>query len=173
MAKNQRRTRGAGSLYQRKDGVWVATQELPPDPRTGKRRRLTAKGKSRAAAVERLKTKIKNAQLPPLSEWLTHWRETRAYRLRPSTQEIYMCACRRVSRLIGETRLDRLTPQLLTKWQADAERLYSHRTVCMDRTVLTQALEQAVTNGLLDGNPMHGVEAPVGSQGSSELDGGR
>ena len=153
MAKNQRRTRGAGSLYQRKDGVWVATQELPPDPRTGKRRRLTAKGKSRAAAVERLKTKIKNAQLPPLSEWLTHWRETRAYRLRPSTQEIYMCACRRVSRLIGE-------------------RLYSHRTVCMDRTVLTQALEQAVTNGLLDGNPMHGVEAPVGSQGSSELDGG-
>lgn len=172
MAKNQRRTRGAGSLYQRKDGVWVATQELPPDPRTGKRRRLTAKGKSRAAAVERLKTKIKNAQLPPLSEWLTHWRETRAYRLRPSTQEIYMCACRRVSRLIGETRLDRLTPQLLTKWQADAERLYSHRTVCMDRTVLTQALEQAVTNGLLDGNPMHGVEAPVGSQGSSELDGG-
>lgn len=91
MAKNQRRTRGAGSLYQRKDGVWVATQELPPDPRTGKRRRLTAKGKSRAAAVERLKTKIKNAQLdgepsgaqlPPLSEWLTHWRETRAYRLR-------------------------------------------------------------------------------------------
>lgn len=177
MAKNQRRTRGAGSLYQRKDGVWVATQELPPDPRTGKRRRLTAKGKSRAAAVERLKTKIKNAQLdgelsgaqlPSLSEWLTHWRETRAYRLRPSTQEIYMCACRRVSRLIGETRLDRLTPQLLTKWQADAERLYSHRTVCMDRTVLTQALEQAVTNGLLDRNPMHGVEAPVGASTKRE-----
>ena len=171
MAKNQRRTRGAGSLYQRADGVWTATQELPPDPRTGKRRRLTAKGQSRAAAVSRLKAKVEAArldgelpvqQLPTLAEWLGHWLEAREYRLRPNTITAYRCTINRVNQFIGETRIDRVTPQLLEQWQAAEEERYAHRTVITDRGTLGVALEQAVTNGLLQRNPMHAAEMPIG-----------
>ena len=171
MAKNQRRTRGAGSLYQRADGNWVATQELPPDPRTGKRRRLTAKGKSRSAAVTRLKAKVDSAQLdgalplaqlPTLAEWLTHWIDSRTYRLRPNTLVSYRAAAARIAAIIGEARLDRITPQLLEQWQAQEERQYAHRTVITDRGVLGSALEQAVTNGIIARNSMQATELPVG-----------
>ena len=172
MAKKQRRTRGAGSLYQRADGTWVATQELPPDPRTGKRRRLTAKGKSRSAAVARLKTKVEDArldgelvvkQLPTLAKWLAHWLESRAYRLRPATASSYRSTINRVNKYIGETRLDRVSPQLLERWQVQEEAEYSHKTVLMDRGVLGGALGQAVKNELIARNPMEATELPIGS----------
>lgn len=172
MAKNQRRTRGAGSLYQRADGTWVATQELPPDPRTGKRRRLTAKGKSRSAAAARLKTKVEGArldgeltiqQLPTLAEWMDHWLESRKYRLRPATAACYRMAINHISQFIGETRLDRITPQLLEKWQVMEEAQYAHKTVLTDRGVVGGALKQAVKNGLLTKNPLEATEPPVGS----------
>lgn len=171
MAKNQRRTRGAGSLYQRADGVWVATQELPPDPRTGKRRRLTAKGKSRSAAAARLKTKVEGArldgeltvqQLPTLAEWMAHWLESRTYRLRPATAACYRMAINHVNQFIGETRLDRVTPQLLEKWQVQEEARYAHKTVLTDRGVLGCALKQAVSNGLISKNPLDATELPLG-----------
>ena len=172
MAKNQRRTRGAGSLYQRADGVWVATQELPPDPRTGKRRRLTAKGKSRSAAVARLKAKVEDARLdgelaiqrlPTLAEWMDHWLEARKYRLRPATVACYRMAINHIGQFIGETRLDRVTPQLLEKWQVQEEARYAHKTVMVDRGVVGGALKQAVKNGLLTKNPLDATEPPVGS----------
>lgn len=171
MPTAKRRPRGTGSIYKDAAGYWHATQALPPDPRTGKRRRLSAKGKSRADAVARLKTKIKAAMMdgslpvrdmPTLADYLTHWVESRAYRLRPTTQTIYRSASRRISGIIGETRLDHITPALLEKWQVLAEQQYAHRTVLTDRTLLSQALEQAVTNGLLTRNPMRGVDAPIG-----------
>lgn len=172
MAKNHRRTRGAGSLYQRADGVWVATQELPPDPRTGKRRRLTAKGKSRSAAMTRLKTKVEGARMdgelsirqpPTLAEWMDHWLESRTYRLRPATAACYRMAINHVNQFIGETRLDRVTPQLLERWQMQEEARYAHKTVLTDRGVIGGALKQAVKNGLIARNPLDATEPPVGS----------
>lgn len=171
MAKS-RRTRGAGGLYQRADGTWVATHELPPDPQTGRRHRLQAKGKTRADAVARLKAKVQAAEMdgvlqpssiPTLSVWLAHWLEGRSYRLRPSTQAMYTGACKRITAALGEARLDTLTPALLERWQCAAERTYAHKTVLADRSILRLALEGAVRSGLIPRNPLLLVDPPVGS----------
>lgn len=50
-----RRTHGSGSVYSPKNGYGrITTMELPPDPATGKRRRLTARGETAAVAKLRL-----------------------------------------------------------------------------------------------------------------------
>lgn len=50
MATNgRRRTKGAGSIIHRKDGSWEFRREVGRDPATGKRRYVSAKGRTKAA----------------------------------------------------------------------------------------------------------------------------
>ena len=47
MATNgRRRTKGAGSIIHRKDGSWEFRREVGRDPATGKRRYVSAKGRT-------------------------------------------------------------------------------------------------------------------------------
>lgn len=175
MAKTSqtRRPRGSGSVYQLDDGrTWIAVAELPPDPATGARRRLTAKSvQGKAAAVKKLKAKVAQAQLcgqmpaaqvPTLEAWLGHWLEVKTKRLRPASQISYRNATGRIIRSIGQTRLDKITPALLAQWQDQAEEKYAHRTVLNDWQMLKEALTAAAVNGLLAHSPATGVEPPVG-----------
>lgn len=51
MATNgRRRTKGAGSIIHRKDGSWEFRREVGRDPATGKRRYVSAKGRTKAGA---------------------------------------------------------------------------------------------------------------------------
>lgn len=168
-----RRPRGTGSLYQKADGVWVATKELPPDPRTGKRRRLTAKstrGKSHALAA--LKEKERRAQLdgqlpatqsPTLAEWADHWvNAIKAPRLRPNTLTMYQGSARRITSIIGAARLTAITPGLLIEWQGKATGRWAFATVQTDWGILKELLRTAVVHGLLPRNPADGVDPPIG-----------
>ena len=48
MATNgRRRTKGAGSIIHRKDGSWEFRREVGRDPATGKRRYVSAKGRTK------------------------------------------------------------------------------------------------------------------------------
>lgn len=121
--------------------------------------------------MARLKTKVEGArldgelaiqQLPTLAEWMAHWLESRMYRLRPATAACYKMSINHVRQFIGETRIDRVTPQLLEKWQVQEEAQYAHKTVLTDRGVLGCALKQAVANELLSKNPLDATELPLG-----------
>ena len=59
MATNgRRRTKGAGSIIHRKDGSWEFRREVGRDPATGKRRYVSAKGRTKADARERFDAKV-------------------------------------------------------------------------------------------------------------------
>ncbi len=120
--------------------------------------------------MTRLKTKVEGARMdgelsirqpPTLAEWMDHWLESRTYRLRPATAACYRMAINHVNQFIGETRLDRVTPQLLERWQMQEEARYAHKTVLTDRGVIGGALKQAVKNGLIARNPLDATEPPM------------
>lgn len=72
---------------------------MPPDPATGKRRRLVARGRTKAIALKRLKDKkleyersgrMPSQTTPYLKDWLDRWLdEIVKPRLRPSTLATY------------------------------------------------------------------------------------
>ena len=49
---------GGGSTYRSADGIWHAAIDIEPDRATGRRRRLTAQGKTKAVANARLRMKL-------------------------------------------------------------------------------------------------------------------
>jgi len=55
-----RRGKGEGSIYQRKDGRWVGSVNLGYD--AGKRRRKTVYGATRGEVQEKLKTLLRDQQ---------------------------------------------------------------------------------------------------------------
>lgn len=78
-ASRQRRPKGEGAIYQRSDGMWCTSIELPsPD---GKRRRKVICRKDKGAVIIELRTQKKELEKLgnletrsiPLSEWAAHW----------------------------------------------------------------------------------------------------
>jgi hypothetical protein len=94
MAKRARRSPGEGALYQRGDGMWIATVDLGWGA-DGKRKRKTVSARKYADAQRKLQTlrrEIADAggQVPTghmsVEAWLARWLdEIAAPRVRPST----------------------------------------------------------------------------------------
>ena len=105
-------------------GGYRATCELPSDSTTGKRRRLAARGRTKAIALKRLKDKkleyersgrMPSQTAPYLKDWLDRWLdEIVKPRLRPSTLATYRSAVEALIKpAIGRVRLSRLEPKHL------------------------------------------------------------
>lgn len=87
---------GGGSTYKSADGIWHAAIDIEPDRATGRRRRLTAQGKTKAVANARLRMKLDayvrkgltpNSPSPRLMDWLETWYHERAEaNLRPNSK---------------------------------------------------------------------------------------
>lgn len=175
-----RRTHGSGSLYRPKNGYgWIATAELPPDPATGNRKRLTAKGKTAAAAKLRLQKKREEYErtgkthsevTPLLRDWLDRWlEEIVAPRLRPSTLATYRSVVEAgIKPSIGGIRIGKLQPRhfrMLEEYivkgdEAAGRRPRSSATAGSAWRTLHKALDDAVKEGLIDSNPCDKSEAP-------------
>lgn len=54
----RRRTKGSGSVYRDARGNWHYAMTLPPDPATGRRRRIEAKGKIKSETCARFEAKL-------------------------------------------------------------------------------------------------------------------
>lgn len=176
----RRRTHGSGSVYRPRDGYgWIATCELPPDPRTGKRRRLTAKGKTAAQAQLRLKDKrieyertgkMQSSVSPQLGDWLDRWLdEIVSLRLRPSTVMTYRSVVEaNIKPSIGGVRLASLEPRhfrmmeeyIVKGDESSGRKPKSSGTAASAWRTLHKALEDAVKEGLIDSNPCDKAEAP-------------
>lgn len=159
-----KRGNGEGSIYQRKDGRWVATLSLPAG------RRKSIYGKTRLDVARKLPAAQKAVQdgLPLPSEdqrfgsFLASWLESVKPSLRPETWRRYESQIRRHAvPELGSVRLARLTPQHL-------QRLYSSRldaglhpsSVTHLHAVVHRALEQAVRYGLVARNVASLVDRP-------------
>lgn len=152
------RSKGEGSVYQRKDGRWVAT--LYDDQQ--RLRTLYAKTEREVLAKKRtaLREGLPSGGPITLALWLDQWQ--RGLHLRQSTTSDYASKAKRITAALGKHRLDRLTADQIesayTKWLAEG---LSPGMVRNLHRVLHAALQVAFRRGLLVRNPATQARPPT------------
>lgn len=153
---------GGGSTYKSADGIWHAAIDIEPDRATGRRRRLTAQGKTKAVANARLRMKLDayvrkgltpNSPSPRLMDWLETWYHERAEaNLRPNSRRSYENAIVRLNKIAGAKRISSLGHKDMAAIQ-DGLKCYSPKTATITWSVLKNALEAARDENLIRTNP--------------------
>ncbi len=163
---NKRNANGLGSVFQRKNGRWVAV--LPADPRTGKRREFTAKTQGEAISkrdearrhIERFGALA--ASDPTIEAYLRQWlNSTCAPRVTTRTLDSYRSKVEMlIIPAIGKLRLSKVKPDdvrrmmvdiVAGKWGA-VKGKRSPRTANYARIVLRKALDDARRDEVITGN---------------------
>lgn len=177
MPRRKRRAKGTGSVYHRKGRGWIAQRELDATPE-GKRRferRFCGDGRAGEAAARRQAADWAAEALAlaaharagdTVRAWCEHWLNVKRDVVSPRTLEFYARHVGYATAHIGDGRLLDLTAQHLRDMLAalapageDAPGL-SPRSRAHVRTVLRQAFQLAVDDGILTRNPVDAVEAP-------------
>ena len=149
---------GGGSTYRSADGIWHAAIDIEPDRATGRRRRLTAQGKTRASRRTRRRLR--------LMDWLETWYHERAEaNLRPNSRRSYENAIVRLNKIAGARRINSLGHKDMADIQ-DGLKCYSPKTATITWSVLKNALEAARDENLIRRNPAKMVR-PVSASSSS------
>jgi integrase len=158
------------TITKRKDGRWQAVVELPPDPKTGKRRRKWLYADSRSE-VKRLANKLEdriasgNFVEPSkltVEGYLLQWLEDYCTNLSPTTLESYTVYIKKhIIPFLGNFKLQKLKPIDIQRFYNDEfEKGYSGTTVLHEHRLLHKALDDAMKNYLIERNPIDMVEAP-------------
>lgn len=166
-----RRAKGSGAIHQRADGLWIAAVELPPDPRTGRRRRKAVSAKRKVDVVRKLREL--HAELersgdlptsdPKLGDYLEGWLKREVYpQLKPRSAAGYEGYVRRyLIPALGSKRLDKLTPADVTRMTvALVDSGLSSTTALQAHRVLQKALHDAMRTGLVSRNVAELATAP-------------
>ena len=141
------RSRGEGSIVQRTDGRWQASLQVHGI-------RKAVYGRTRQEAARRLgelrRQAIETGALPDagnrtLDDLLDHWLETAAPTLKPRTLADYEQTCGLYLRPdLGQTRLDRLTPDRIQRLYTDPQKRGLRRAPAKAHAVLHRPLKLAV-----------------------------
>ncbi|BCJ30535.1 tyrosine-type recombinase/integrase [Actinocatenispora sera] len=166
----KRRRNGEGTIYQRKDGRWVAELYYPqPD---GTRRRKPVYGKTRTEVEDKLAELRKHAQqgVPlasgtlTLNAYLTEWlTEVVSKRVRPNTLETYRIMVEQyLLPGIGRRKLGKLNVREVRQFlDGLAKRGTGARTVQYVHTTLRVALEDAMREEIISRNVARLVRVPA------------
>ena len=162
-----RRTSGDGSLYKRKDGMWIGSVDLPS--LDGKRRKRTVSSKDRNVAIDKLRKlrrevedgKIAVTGRTTVAAWLERWiTDIHGPTIRPTTRVSYETTIRLyIVPSIGTKRLDRLTPQDIRDMHTYAGKV-SPRAAQKSHVVIQRALHDAVNEGMIPRNVAEVVHKP-------------
>jgi integrase len=166
----RRRTRGSGGVYKDDRGLWNYSLQLPPDPVTGIRRRKVFRSKDQAAAKakyldarKRLEANgaMPSARTPALADWLRRWLdEYKRPAAKPRTMETYESDCRNIAASIGAVRLADLRPADVRRLERDITADRSTKTALNAYRRLSNALDDAVREGLITSNVCRQVTPP-------------
>ena len=167
-----KRSNGEGNIRQRPNGSWEARVSYI-DPENGRRKRVSFYGRTKTEVRSKLKdgvarleagTAPKDASIT-VGQWLAHWRSTtlEASDRKPTTKQMYVRLSKNhlENSSISSVRLDRfrasnvegLLVELRAKKLADT-------SVRLIYTVLRQAFDGAVRDGLVSRNPVADVKRP-------------
>ena len=165
-----RRSPGDGTLFKRKDGMWVGGVEMPAGPDgTRKMKRVTSK--NRNTCIEKLRAlqaQVAAGQVPTapsttVARWLEFWASDilPARGVKPATVTTYEATIRLylVPR-IGAKRIDRLRPADIRTLYTELTAAVSGRAAQKADQVLRLALKAAVRDGVLGVNIMDRVDKP-------------
>jgi integrase len=164
------RQRTGVSVTRDSRGYWHFRRELPPDPATGKRRRLDksdrvkseARRKFDAALADYERTgRIRTNRSPLLKDWMDRWLdEYKRPTVKPRVYEAYRSDVRNVTRSIGGVRLADLEPRHVRDMEHAITRVRSGKTALNAYIRLRNALTDAVREGLIDSNVCDRVDPP-------------
>ena len=159
-----KRRNGEGTVYQRRDGRWVASARI-----AGKRVSRYARTEREAFRTLEQLLGPENADAVPrtasatltLSEWVDQWLLLKSPDLRPSTCLTYRRTLVYPLQTLGSVPLDRLTPLTLTQAFAAARaNSGTRRQLHLAHGYLKACLQQAVDFDLIAKNPMDRVPKP-------------
>lgn len=161
--QKKRRTRGEGTIRQRKDGTWEARFVVGVDPGTGRDIRKSVYARTqkevRQKMTEALAALDRDDYREPckmtLGQWLDVWTAEYMGDIKPRTVESYLCQIRNHIRpALGAVRLEALNTHTIQQFYNDMSKDgLSPKTVKIVHGVLHKALGQAVLNGYLRSNP--------------------
>lgn len=163
---SKKRGQNEGSIYQRKDGRWVAALSVPERDRP-----VTRYAKTRADARQRLRDmqrelesgmQLGKAQVT-LTAFLERWLESSAKpSVRARTWEGYESIVRvRVAPRIGKTKISDVSPSVIQGLYSElTESGLSAHSVRRTHAVLHRAFAQAVRWGEMPRNPCDAVDPP-------------
>lgn len=173
---SKNRANGAGSIYYDKSrDRWIGVHT---NSATGKRSKVSGKTKTDATRkLNVLRDKIHDGTLPSgrvptVREWMTYWLdEVATRRNRPSTLAAYGTYVNRyIIPLLGDRRLDRLTPEhLQTAWDyltdvgcpgKDDPKPLTTTTAHQAHVILSRALKVAQQRGVVTKNVASLMDAP-------------
>lgn len=162
----QRRQKGTGSLFKRKDnGYWVGVVEVPTTD--GKRRQRRVSAKNRNDCIRKLRELQKNidaGRVPAtgsvkMAAYLDTWLPTvHSKRVKPSTYPSDVRVAElHIKPYIGGKRLDRLTP---VDVRGALEQVNTPRNRQRAYLLLHSALQDALKDGYTARNVMEAVDKP-------------
>jgi integrase len=164
MVKPRRRAKGEGSIYQRKDGRYVAEMTLVD----GKRKQFY--GKTQKEALEKLRKAQREQEQGILAtgpqqtikQFLEYWLEdVHKLKVRPGTYEVYRTVLdNHLIPVLGHIKLQKLTTQQVqTLYAKKLKEGLSSQRVQTIRAVLHKALDHAKRIKLVGSNVCDDVEA--------------
>lgn len=161
MAKRARRMAGEGGLYQRSDGMWVASLDLGSTP-DGRRRRWTSKSRTHEGALEKLRKARSDLRAfgdiptssPTVGQWLAQWlRDIVLPSAKPRTYAEYESTCRlHITPAIGKVRLAALTPAHVRRAMHGPLAAGQTATAAKVHRTLSTALTTAEREGIVPRN---------------------
>lgn len=165
-----KRPNGEGSIYLRRDGLWVGSTFVLTS--TGTRKRRYVYGKTRGGVHAKLTKLISQTQLGlpaagsaiKIGPYLTTWLEQVAsVKVRPSTYRAYETYVRlHLVPALGNKRLDRLSPSDVRMFVAGRQAAgLSSRTVQQLHAILRAALQHAVREDVIPRNVAKLVQVPA------------
>jgi integrase len=160
-----KRGHGEGSIYQRKDGRWVAVITLE------NRKRKMFYGKTRKEVQEKLRVALNEQKQGILAtgpqqtvrQFLEQWlEEVHKQSLRPSTYKAYrMYLDKRIFPILGYLQLQKLTPQHVQSfYNRKLQEGLSAKSIRNTHGLLHRALDKAVQWGLVPRNVCDAVSLP-------------
>ncbi|OXN00386.1 integrase [Bifidobacterium vansinderenii] len=168
-ANGRRRTKGSGSIIHRRDGSWEFRREIDPDPATGRRRFITAKGKTKADARERFDARIAEmertgrlpgAKSPLLEDYAERWLEEYRLNVKPTTYRTRAGRIHACMQVIGHVRLDELNPDHIRRCMRVLGKRLAPSTLKDHYVSLKMMLDQAELEELIPVDPCRRVKPP-------------
>ena len=167
MAK--RNAQGAGSIRERKDGLWEARYTVGRNPATGKQVRKSVYGKTQQEVRKKLTAITSDLDNGVFTEpskltfgnWLKIWLDEYCGSIKPRTKSLYEnCIEYRIKPFLGSVKLQKLKPAMIQKFYNDAlngkqdnKKAISPKTVKNLHGIVHKALQQAVEIGYIKLNP--------------------
>ena len=154
-----RRSRGTGSVFRGKDGLWYGYVSLGINPQTGKRKRATVVRSTRKEVEDWLKQRLALANVydtaMTVSEWVAAWLASVESSLKPRTLALYRLHCGHLTKKIGHLKLVQVRPEHIEALYADLRnRGLSGATVQGVHRTLRASFNDAVRRDRLAKNPV-------------------